>query len=261
MKSIVKEIVESIERETQDKTVEDLRVGLCYTAVLLNDGQLGLAYTFPSRGTSHSCCNSLEAGSLKGKNAQEIIPYALSDNLSASSVGIATINALVNHKIENAIEGDILKVMDTHKSDTVGMIGFFGPLIDPLKKSVKKVYIFEEKGISTHPDVYPSEKTTEILPQCDVIIVSATTLINKTIDSLFSLAKNARETILLGATTSLLPHIFIKRGVTILSGIQVLDKNRVLQIVSEGGGMRDFKKSIKKVNVLLKLPISPNPLL
>ncbi len=252
MKSIVKGIVEYIEGEAQDKTVEDLRVGLCYTAVLLNDGQLGLAYTFHSRGADHSCCNSLESGSLKGKNAQEIIHYALSDNLSSSSVGIATINALVNHKIENAIEGDILEVMRTQKSDTVGMIGFFGPLIDPLKKSVKKVYIFEEKSITTHPDIYPSEKVSEILPQCDLIMVSATTLINKTIDSLFSLAKNARETILLGATTSFLPHIFIERGVTLLSGIQVLDENRVLQIVSEGGGMRAFKQAIKKVNVLLE---------
>jgi uncharacterized protein (DUF4213/DUF364 family) len=252
MKSIVEEIIESIEGKTQDKTIEDARVGLCYTAVLLNDGQLGLAYTFSSHGTFHSCRNSLEAGSLKGKNAQEIIQYARSDNLLASSIGIATINALVNSKAKNAIEGNILEVVNPQKSDIVGMVGFFGPLIDPLKKTVKKLYVFEEKNKIIHPDVYPSEKITEILPQCEVIMISATTLINKTVDSLFSLAKNARETVMLGATTPFLPRIFIKRDVTILSGIQVLDKTKALQIVSEGGGMRAFKQSIKKVNFLLK---------
>ncbi len=91
-----------------------------------------------------------------------------------------------------------------------------------------------------------------MLPECDVIIISSTTLINKTIDSLLDLSKDARETIILGATTPFLPHVFIKRGVTMLSGIEVTDKNRMLQIVSEGGGMRDFKGSIKKMSVLLK---------
>ena len=176
---------------------------------------------------------------------------SLSENLLEASVGLATINALVNQKCKTAIGGDILTVMKTGNTDTVGMIGFFGPLVEPLKKSVKKLYIFEEKSISDCPDVYPAEKTTEILPLCNVVILSATTLINKTIDRLLSQAKDARNIIIVGASTPLLPRIFSKRGVTLLSGVQVVDSARVLQIVSEGGGMRAFKQSIKKVNLVL----------
>ena len=251
MKSIVEEIVGSIGSGTENKSVEEVRVGLCYTAVLLNDGNTGLAYTFHSNSKSPSCCSGLEAGSLKGKKAREVINFALSDNLLEASVGLATVNALVNQTCKDAIEGDILTVIKTRNTDTVGMIGFFGPLVDPLKESVKKIYIFEEKSIPNCPDVYPAEKITEILPGCDVVILSATTLINKTIDHLLSRARGARDIIIVGASTPLLPDIFSKRGVTLLSGVQVVDSSRVLQIVSEGGGMRVFKQSIKKVNLLL----------
>jgi uncharacterized protein (DUF4213/DUF364 family) len=251
MKSVIEEIVESIDGDKEKRSVEELRVGLCYTAVLLNDGNAGLAYTFYSNKKVHSCCNTIESGSIKGKKAQEIINYSLSDNLIEAAVGLATINALVNQKCKTAIEGDILSVIRTHTTDTVGMIGFFGPLVDPLKGAVKKIYIVEEKSILNCPDVYSAEKATEILPRCDVVILSATTLINKTIDHLLTQAQDARDIIIVGASTSLLPDIFRKRGVTLLSGIQVVDSAKVLQIVSEGGGMRAFKQSIKKVNLLL----------
>jgi uncharacterized protein (DUF4213/DUF364 family) len=251
MKSVINEIVTSLEETAKYKKIEDLRIGLCYTAVLLNDGNLGLAYTFHSKGEYHSCCNAPDSGSLKWRKAQDIVNFSLSENLLESSIGIATVNALVNKHIDNVIEGDILEVVKPHKEDTVGMVGFFGPLIDPLKKSVKKVHIFEEKNIPDYSDVNPKEKIPEILPHCSFIIVSATTLINKTIDLLLPLAHKAREITIVGASTPLLSSVFSKRGVTMLSGIQAVDNERVLQIVSEGGGMRAFKNSIKKVNVCL----------
>ena len=64
MKSVIKEIVASLEGQAQHKLIEDVRIGLCYTAVILNDGNLGLAYTFPSRGKLHSSCDTLASGSL-----------------------------------------------------------------------------------------------------------------------------------------------------------------------------------------------------
>ena len=250
-RSIIQEIVYAIEEKAKNKTVEDLRIGLCYTGVLLNDGQLGLAYTFRSQKVP-PCNKSLESGTVKGKSVIDVIHYALSENLLESSAGIAAINAIANRQIENATEADILDVISLQNTDRVGMVGFFGPLIDPLKKSVKKLYIFEEKDKMNFPDIHPPEKALEILPQCDVIIISATTLINKTIEPLLELSKDARETIILGATTTFLPQIFIKKGVTMLSGVKVVDENRLLRIVSEGGGMRDFKGSIKKMNLFLE---------
>lgn len=250
--SIIQEMLTAIENQAEATTVQDIRIGLCYSAVLLDDGQLGLAYTFH---TQHAppCHKPFKPGQIRGKNTMDVVRYASSDNLLESAIGLAAINAIVNHQIENATEGDILDVIPMNKTDTVGMVGFFAPLIEPLKQSSKKLFIFEKKDMGGLPDVYPSEKAIDMLPECDVILLSATTLINKTIDPLLAASGRAREVIVLGASTPFLPEIFAPRGATMLSGIEVTDQNRLLQIVSEGGGMRDFKGSIKKITLLLKM--------
>ena len=43
--------------------------------------------------------------------------------------------------------------------------------------------------------------------------------------------------------------MFDGTGVTLLSGVTVADPGAILQIVSEGGGMRYFKGAVKKVNL------------
>lgn len=251
-RNIIEEMIESVKDQAIKKTVKDIRIGLCYTAVLLDDGQLGLAYTFHTHHPS-PCLKPFEPGKIKGKNAMDVTRYASSDHLLESSIGLAVINAIVNRQIDHAIEGDILDVITLTNTDTVGMVGFFAPLIEPLKKTAKRIYIFEQKDMTHVPDLYPAEKAMDMLPGCDVIILSATTLINKTIDPLLSVSKDARETIILGASTPFLPEIFSRRGATMLSGIHVTDENKLLQIVSEGGGMRDFKGCIKKISLLLKI--------
>ncbi len=48
-KSVIQEIIAALGKKVENKKVADIRIGLCYTAVLLDDGQLGLAYTFRSQ--------------------------------------------------------------------------------------------------------------------------------------------------------------------------------------------------------------------
>jgi len=87
------------------------------------------------------------------------------------------------------------------------------------------------------------------LPQCQVVVMSATTLLNHTIDGLLDCCKAAREIALLGPSTPFLPEPFRKRGVTILSGVQVLDGPRVLRVVSEAGGTRNFGPAVRKLTL------------
>ena len=54
-------------------------------------------------------------------------------------------------------------------------------------------------------------------------MLSATTLLNHTIDGLLDYCKEAREIAILGPSTPFLPKLFSRRNVTILSGIQVVD--------------------------------------
>jgi uncharacterized protein (DUF4213/DUF364 family) len=73
--------------------------------------------------------------------------------------------------------------------------------------------------------------------------------LNRTLDDLLVFCRNAREVAILGPSTPLLPQVFAGRGVTLLSGVQVVDGERVLRLVSAGGGTRQLGSSVRKLTV------------
>jgi hypothetical protein len=148
------------------------------------------------------------------------------------------------------VEGDILAVLDCRQDDRVGMVGYFPPLMPVLKQTVKEVLVFE-KILEHQPGVYQEDKAPELLPSCSVAIITATALINTTLQLLLEACGNCREIAIVGATTPLAPDIFKPLGVTLLSGILVTDPRGILRQVSEGGGMGSFKGFIRKVNLLV----------
>lgn len=53
----------------------------------------------------------------------------------------------------------------------------------------------------------------------------------------------------LGPSTPILPEVFGARGVTLLSGVRVADRERAMRVVSEGGGTRQFGGAVKKLTL------------
>jgi len=227
--------------------IRDVRIGLGYTAVVLDNGRCGLAYTFRTD-TISGCGLINEAGSFIGKSASELIHFYPLHNSVKASVGLATINALANYDLTGSIEGDILEVLDITPSDKVGMVGYFAPLIPALEKKTEDICIFEKKEMK-EKYVLPEEIKEEILPQCSVVLLTATVLVNKTYEYITELIKNARICAMLGPSTPVVPEFFKEKGIKLLSGVQVTDVNSVLKIVSEAGGMGKFKKYVRKINV------------
>jgi len=168
-----------------------------------------------------------------------------------SAVGIATANALVNYQRDLDKRGDVLDILDIKKEDRVGMVGFFGPLVPTLKQLARELVIFEQTPAKAN-GLLPAELANKELPACDIALITSTSLINGTLESLLEASRKCREIVLLGASTLLLPDIFEPLGVTLLSGVIITDAPGILQIISEGGGMRFFKGHIQKVNMRLQ---------
>jgi uncharacterized protein len=224
----------------------DVRVGLGYTAVALEDGRCGLAYTLHEK-DYESCTVIAEAGTLAGRRASELLSWMKQSDVTACAVGLATANALINIP-HGAADSDILDQLSVGPEDAVGMIGYFGPLVGSIRKRARILHIFERKPI---PDlgVLSDSAAVDLLPQCQVVVLSATTILNQTIDGLLDCCKEAREIAILGPSTPFLPEPFRKRGVTILSGVQVIDGPQVLRVVSEAGGTRSFGNAIRKLTL------------
>lgn len=243
---IYEKIKEHIQAESKNRTITDVRIGLSYCCIELDHKDIGVCHTFKD---STTCCAGRSSGILIDKTADKVIDdLGNTNDLIASSIAIATINAIVNNKQTNLDEGDIIKQINIKQSDTIGMVGCFAPLIQPLKKEARDLLIFERK----ESKIYFSEnQIPKLLPQCQIAIITATALIDNKLEELLNYATNCREIVILGPTLPLLKDVYKPLGVTLISGIQVVNNEKIKQLISHGFGMGHFKETIKKVNIRL----------
>jgi len=253
---LIDEVCDFLLPAAATRSVADIRVGLGYTAVQLDDGRCGLAYTFRDE-AQEGCCVIREAGTLTGRRASDLAEWARSPDPVTSAAGLATLNALTDAP-PSATEADLLTELQVTSKDIVGMVGYFGPLAGPLRSRGKALHVFERRP-SAEPGMLPEAAAPELLPQCHVVILSATTLLNRTLDDLLAHCPNAREVAILGPSTPWLPPVFAERGVTLLSGVYVVQPERVLRVVSEGGGTRQFGRAVRKVTLRLSGAESHRP--
>ena len=245
---IIDQLCDLVLPASRGQSVSDVRVGLGYTAVQIDGGGCGLAYTFRSE-AGEGCCVIREGGTLTGREASDLAEWARSRDPVVCAVGLATLNALIAVPV-SAAEADLANQLQITSNDVLGMVGYFGPLVEPLRRRVKALHIFERRP-NADSGVLPETAAADVLPRCEVVIISATTLLNRTLDHLLDLCRNAREVAVLGPSTPFAPEAFVNLGVTLLSGVRVVNPERVLRVVSEGGGTRQFGTAVKKLTLRL----------
>lgn len=232
----------------QGRQVADVRIGLGYTAVLLDDGAAGVAYTF--REAAGGCSVYRNIRPLAGQPAASLLALFEAGGSLEASLALAAANALFNRPDPAHCPGDILEHLPIGPRDRVGMVGHFGPLVPAIRKQAEALHIFEQIDLP-QGGLLPVAEAERLLPACQVALLTSTALINQTAEHLLGLAENCRDIVLLGASTPLAPEVFAGTPVTRLSGITVTDPDAILRIVSEGGGMRFFKPHVQKVNLAL----------
>ncbi len=202
---------------------DELRVsriihGVSWIAAELSNGQYGIAL--------HDALQSRERmfPSLVGLKVRTAATAVRSWNLLEASEGMAVINAFYNSNENMDKLGSQCGYDEacTHGMITEGkkiaLIGHLKLQPDALK-GAEKVYIIER---SPKPGDYPDSACEYILPDCDIVIITASAAINKTLPRLLELSKNA-ETIVIGPTAPMCPELK-QLGISRLSGMVVRDK-------------------------------------
>ncbi len=232
------------------RQVTDVRIGLGYTAVEVEGEDVGLAYTFRQE-AGHTCTAMAQAGNLSGQTASQLLELLSEKHAISAAIGLATLNALAQKEIGDSLPEDFFPLIRLKPDDHVGMVGYFAPVIPIIRKAGSTLVIFE-KNRAKGEGALPPEELPQKLPDCSVIILSATTLINHTFANIVPYCKNAREVVILGPSTPLIPEILGKYGITLLAGMRTVDPARVLKIVSEGGGTQRLRHATRKVVVSCK---------
>lgn len=242
---IIDELMRIALQKAENLKVADVRAGLGYTGVLLEDNSCGLAYSF--RNELGPCCGMVdEAGELIGKQCKDLILWAKDENLAKASIGVAAMNAVLHKDITDYDKKNFMDAIDIKPGETFGMIGNFHPIANKVSKMTDKIYIFERNGVEGK-NIYPDWEIDKHLPKCDVVVITGTSIINKTIDHILENSKNAREIYILGPSTTMCPQVFKKYGVKALAGSIVTNPKKVLEVISQGGGTMAMKKYIDHV--------------
>ncbi|EQB22006.1 MULTISPECIES: Rossmann-like domain-containing protein [Dehalobacter] len=238
----------------EGKKIREVRVGLGLMAVELDDGSLGVTYVLRKE-TVDGCSLLPQGGKLIGMPAQEIAGWALrGNNVISSAMGLAVLNSVAGfgnlEQVENAGGSDAAFSVEIKPTDTVGVIGHIGPIIFNLQGKVQNLLVFE-RGENLLKGVYPESKEPELLPECQVIYVSSTSLINRTLESVLGYCTDARDVVMVGSSTPLYPQAFVGTGVTMLSGMRWLPEHRdpILTGISQCAGIRQLSQYAQKISV------------
>jgi len=229
------------------RRVLESRIGVGYSAVLLDNGQLGVAYTFLD-GLSGGCGVYSGPRPLAGMPASELLALLDSNDALESALALACVNAMINTPDKAYSEGASITQLDFSTDDRVGMIGHFAPVIDKIASQVDTIEIFEREA---RPDdgIRGFEEAEKILPQCTIALITSTSIINNSIEQILPWVTRCREVVMLGTSAPMSAEAFAGTPVTLLSGIVVEDTAGVLQAVSEGGGTPAIRPFTRKVNL------------
>lgn len=243
---IVEETLELIRERIEglNVEVEGVAVGLFYAGVALRTSHGlhgGVAYVFRA---SSSCSPIDGAGSLHELDPLDLAALSLSANLVEASIGVATLNALSQAIMERdpSYTPVTLDVADiVNEGENVVMVGYMEPVLKKLLDKKCKVVVSEIAKVDNAivPVVPPSEAESH-LKKADVVVITGSTLVNKTIDEFLELDLKARVVAVAGPTASILPDVLFDRGATAVMGVTITDPKEMLQVVSQGGGTKQL---------------------
>lgn len=247
---ILHRIYEAALPRLEGKEIKDLYVGLELLAVELDGGEIGIAYVLRQE-MPCGCGAPWQAGRAAGMRARDLAAAMLEGaNPLHAAAGVAVCNAVADYDALASRVSDATGAFDVRPGDTVGMVGNIGPVARQLRPRARRLIIFD-KG---QPEgAYPEAEQERLLPECDLVVVTGSTLLNGTFDQVLARCRGAREVVLTGGTTPLYPAAFRDTGVTVLAGCRWFPryKREIFSRVAQGACLGQITKYGQKLTVRL----------
>jgi uncharacterized protein (DUF4213/DUF364 family) len=210
---------------------KDVRVGLTWTGVW--GKHCGLSRTCSNPAMAHGGVKDIEK--LTEKTTLELAEYAKSWNLVEAGIGVAAINSMIKPKGKRGINAIDL-IVKKGKGKKVVVVGKF-PRLDEVRAAAKELCILELEPNLINPEegVLPSTAAEHKIPNSDVLAITGSTLVNKSLEHLLELGRDA-YTIVLGPSTPM-SEVLFDCGADMLAGMNVLKPGQLMNRISRGEGM------------------------
>ncbi|MCP4568092.1 MAG: DUF364 domain-containing protein [FCB group bacterium] len=222
---LINDLLESV--RDFDCPVKRVCVGLHWTVV--QSRFTGMAHTYKS-GDHHELES---AGDFIGESAYELAQRLESTDKLEASLGLAALNSMINASGRSGnIFEDIFRMVE---GKNITVIGRF-PLNDQIAKIADKSYFLEMEPEASE---LPADACVEVIPKSDIVVITATALINKTMPRLLELSTAAKaKTFVLGPSTPM-NEVLFSQGADYLGGVRVVDTKALINGIMQG--MKKFK--------------------
>lgn len=248
--AILNRLYEYIEPSAKKRRIADVRIGLSYVGVKLDNDAAGLAAVLPDI-TIRGCTVLPDAGTYAGSPAIKMLRHLIDGrNVLHRAIGLATVNALTKPPSDSTEDREATTYLNLQPEEKVVMIGLFSPLVERIRATGADLTVIEKNP--QRLELLSEEKKQQACRDCNVAIITATTLLNNTFEETIGLLGKPRAVALIGPSTPLVPAIFDNTPVTHLGGVTVNNPLRMLQIISEGGGTPALRPYLRFVNLLLQ---------
>ena len=233
-----------LDRADSAAAIKELVIGLTWTRCRVEATGLAMSTPIPTRTLNWS-------GTLQGQSAKDIASWVKSWQPHEASVGMATLNALLN--ADDAVlqsastlpgEGPAnLRVFEYFLPRLLGkrvaVVGRY-PGLDVYQQQFDLMVL--ERLTSNETDL-PDPACEYVLPEADWVFLTASSLTNKTFPRLAELSRHA-TLVLMGPTVPWVKEL-AEFGVDFLAGVRVTDDQALRQTVMEGGGIRIFESGLQ----------------
>ncbi|MDT8273580.1 MAG: DUF364 domain-containing protein, partial [Desulfomonilia bacterium] len=207
-------------REERSLSVLRAVLGLGFIAVELENGAVGLSANIALT-TVTGCSVFKKAGTLAGSPVASLLDLAKADDLISRSLALAAVNAIAAGR-PCGRKGDVFDSIKISSGYRVEMVGMIEPVARMLTGKGCEVSAFDLRN-RTESCIHPADRILDVLRHADIIILSGTTLITKTLSGLLTLSGSAREVILMGPSTPMIPEIFSSTPISFLAGARITD--------------------------------------
>jgi len=210
-----------------------------FCAVELTDGSLGLSYVRLDDTLArlrHGTTAFLPAGA----DALEVARRFVGHKGPGRAIGLATANAISRCLFDRAgfrpsDSSDSIGQMNPQHGESIGMIGLFRPLLGRVLKSGARLTVVELKAdlVGEH-DGYRVTLDAKELAACGKVISTSTLLLNDTLDEMLAQCRKARWFAMIGPSAGCLPDALFARGVTLLGGSWIRDRQGFIAALTSG---------------------------
>ena len=236
--------------KARETTIEHLSLGLGYSAVTTSDGGIGLAGTYIDRKDN---CSPAPDEDYEGMPASRLLKLIKSPNALERTMALALINAL-NYKEALSLPEDsdnaiLCDTLDLREGRRVAMVGYFGPLVKLLNKKKTSLEIIDEwRHMGQTQDFY-----RKLDDWAQVLIMTATTILNNSTEEIFSHAGKNIKAVILGPSTPMVEEPFKHLPVCMLAGTVPLEKEMVLKAVRHGKGTPTIHRFSRKAYLKMQI--------